>query len=56
MQTKIIYLEKDNLIFTIDSLVLFRADDSMIYKKEQLWVENTVYDIENKVLNVYVSR
>ena len=56
MQTKIIYSENEKLIDTINSLILFRENDFMFYKKDRLYVDNTAYDIENKVLNVYVSK
>jgi hypothetical protein len=56
MQTKIIYSKNEKLINTINSLILFRIDDYMFYKKDRLYVDNTVYDIDNKVLNVYVTK
>ena len=56
MQTRIIYSKNEELIDTIDSLILFRTDDFMFYKKDRLYVDNTVYDVENKVLSVYVSK
>ena len=56
MQTKIIYSKSEKLIDTIDSLIMFRTDDFMFYKKDRLYVDNTMYDIENKVLSVYVRK
>lgn len=56
MQTKIIYSKNKEIIDSIDSLILFRTDDFMFYKKDRLYVDNTAYDIENRVLSVYVSK